>query len=187
MAAEFAHFACSWPPGDAVERWLGPRRYQGRSPELVVGLQLFYLMPHRSEPPHYHHKMASLQCVVSGSITCRQYDRVARRCNDVVMIRPISQRELTVGETFRMTDRKLNAHWFGSGSEPTVILDFYIGGNALYETPFEPESTRQPSRYYLDPTARPDASNLIAAKELSPEEAYARFANRDLLSFPWLA
>ncbi len=187
MAAEFARFTASWPAGDNVERWLGPRRQSGRWQDLSVGLQLFFLKPHRSEPPHYHVGIASLQCVVSGRIVCRRFDRVARARDDerVLMIRPVAERELSVGQTFRMTDHVDNVHWFGTGDERAVVLDFYIAGKTLYETPFEPDITRPPSRYYLDPTGRPDADGLIAAPELSSEEAYARFADKDLLTFAW--
>ncbi|MFQ5618507.1 MAG: hypothetical protein ACE5FR_05980 [Rhodospirillales bacterium] len=148
-------------------------------------LQLFYLKPHRSEPPHYHTMLASLQCVVSGRIYCRQYDRLARTDENVVMIRPVSQRELTAGQTFRTTDHKDNVHWFGTEDEPAVVLDFYIKGKALYETPFESDAKRPHGRHYLDPTGRPDADNLIAARELGVEEAYRRFASKGILSFDW--
>ena len=153
--------------------------------DLNMRLQLFYLKPHRSEPPHYHNKLASLQCVISGRIYCRQYDRVARADENVLMIRPVLQRELTVGQTFRMTDHKNNVHWFGTENEPAVILDFFIGGGALYETPFETGPKRPPGRYYLDPTPQPDAKNLIAARELSIEEAYRQFASKSIVSFEW--
>lgn len=192
MAAEFASWTDTWPSGEKVERWLcrrmpryflpGPR-HQGRMQDLNMRLKLFYLKPHRSEPPHYHNMMASLQCVVSGRIYCRQYDRVARTDENVVMIRPVSQRELTVGQTFRTTDHKDNVHWFGTEDEPAVVLDFYIKGKALYETPFESDAKRSHGRHYLDPTGQPDADNLIAARELGVEEAYTRFASKSILSF----
>ena len=194
MAAEFASWTDTWPSGEKVERWLcrrrpgdflrGPR-HPGTMQDLNMRLKLFYLKPHRSEPPHYHNMMASLQCVISGRIYCRQYDRVARTDENVVMIRPVSQRELTVGQTFRTTDHKDNVHWFGTEDEPAVVLDFYIEGKALYETPFEPDAKRSHGRHYLDPTGQPDADNLIAAGELGVEEAYRRFASKSILSFEW--
>ena len=146
-------------------------------------LLLGYLKPHRSEPPPYHNNFASLRCVISGRIYCRQYDRVARTNENVLMIKPVSQMELTVGQTFRMTDHKDSVHWFGTEDEPAVVLDFYIAGKALYETPFESDAKRSPDRYYLDPTGQPDADNLIGARELGVEEAYTRFASKSILSF----
>ena len=178
MAAEFARWTDTWPSGGKVGRWLCRKRHRLLS---QTALGLYYLKPHRSEPPHYHNNTASLQCVISGRIYCRQYDRVARNDENILMIRPVSQRELTVGQTFRMTEHKNNVHWFGTEDEPAVILDFSTGGTALYETPFESGPKRPPGRNYLDPTAPPDVNNLIAARELSIEEAYRRFASKSIL------
>ena len=194
MAAEFAGWTDTWPSDEKVEHWLcrgmpgdilrGPR-HRGRMQNLNMRLKLFYLKPHRSEPLHYHNRMASLQCVISGRIYCRQYDRVARTDENVVMIRPVSQRALTVGQTFRTTDHKDNVHWFGTEDEPAVVLDFYIEGKALYQTPFESDAKRSHGRHYVDPTGQPDADNLIAAGELGVEEAYGWFASKSILSFEW--
>lgn len=137
MTAEFARFVERWPAGDRVERWLCRRRHPRDGRNLNMRLQLFYLKPRRSESPHYHDKMASLQCVLKERIHCRQYDRVARNDNGDLLIRPVAQRALTVGQTFRMTDHETNVHWFGTEDEPAVILDFFIGAKGLYETPFD--------------------------------------------------
>lgn len=185
MAAEFARWADTWPSGDEVDWWLCRRQPLGKSHALNMRLQLFYLKPHCSEPPHYHNKMASLQCVVRGHVICRQYDRVARTDENVLMIRPVSQRKLAAGQTFRMTDHKNNVHWFGTEDEPAVILDFFIEGKGLYETSFESDPKRPLGRYYLDPTGKPDADKLIATRELSTEEAYGRFAAKSITSFEW--
>jgi hypothetical protein len=92
-----------------------------------------------------------------------------------------------VGETFRTTDHQTNVHWFGAEDEPAVLLDFFVEGRGLYEAPFEPDPTRPLGRRYLDPTGAPGADTLIAAKELSPEEAYRRFAAKRLSAFDWPA
>jgi hypothetical protein len=82
-----------------------------------------------------------------------------------------------------MTDHKNNVHWFGAEDEPAVILDFFVEGKGLYEAPFESDPNRLLGRYYLDPTGKPDADNLIATRELSTEEAYRRFAAKSITSF----
>ncbi len=184
-AAEFAPWAGHRPPGDQVGRWLCRRRPGGRSQGLTMQLVLIFLGPGCSEPPHHHNQVASLQCVVRGRVLCRQYDRVARRGADVVLIKPVSQRALSVGETFRTTDCENNVHWFGAEDEPAVLLDFFVEGRGLYQRPFETDPGRPLGRCYLDPTGAPGADGLIAARELSPEEAYRRFAARSLLAFDW--
>jgi hypothetical protein len=190
VAAEFAPWADAGPLGDHVDRWLCRRRARGLArgrPGLAMRLVLIYLGAGCSEPPHHHNQLASLQCVVRGRVLCRQYDRVARRGDDVLTIRPVSQKTLTVGETFRTTDHETNVHWFGAEDEPAVLLDFFVEGRGLYEAPFEPDPTRPLGRRYLDPTGAPGADTLIAAKELSPEEAYRRFAAKRLSAFDWPA
>ncbi len=192
MAAEFAECVEVWRSDRKTERWLCrriPRRFLGslrarsRRQDLKMGLQLFYLNPHSSEPPHYHAMIASLQCVIRGHIYCRQYDRVARAADNVVMIRPTSQKKLMAGDTFRMTDHKDNVHWFGTEDEPAVVLDFFIEGPTLYDRPFDSTPGQSPGRHYLDPTGQPDAQNLIAARELRRKEAYKKFASKGPMEF----
>ena len=185
MTAEFARFVERWPAGDRVEYWLCRRRHPRDGRDLNMRLQLFYLKPHRSEPPHYHDKMASLQCVLKGRIHCRQYDRVARNADGALLIRPVEQRELTVGETFRMTDHETNVHWFGTEGEPAVVLDFFIGAKTLYETPFDVDGVRRPGRHYLDPTGPVGSEGLIVAPDLGAKDAYRRFACSSPLAFEW--
>lgn len=184
MTAEFARFVERWPSGDKVEHWLCRRRHPRDGRDLNMRLQLFYLKPQRSEPPHYHDRMASLQCVLKGRIHCRQYDRVARNPDGALLIRPVAQRALTVGETFRMTDHECNIHWFGTEDEPAVVLDFFIAAQRLYETPFDADATR-PGRHYLDPTGPVEPEGLIAAPDLGFKEAYRRFASSSPLAFEW--
>ena len=185
VGTEFARWLDPWPAGRPVDYWLCRRRPRRGRRTLAMGLQLFHLGAGRSEPPHHHNQMASLQCVVRGEIVCRQYQRVARHGGDVVTIRPVSQRTLGEGETFRMTDHENNVHWFGTEARPAVILDFFVEGRGLYEKPFDPDPARPLGRQYLDPTAPPDGGGLIAGRELSPAEAYRRFAGMRLSAFDW--
>lgn len=185
-AAEFAPWAGQRPPGEHVDRWLCRRR-PGRGPRgVTMRLVLIYLEAGCSEPPHHHNQLASLQCVVRGRVLCRQYERVARRGDGRLTIRPVAQRTLTAGETFRATEHETNVHWFGAEDEPAVLLDFFVEGRGLYATPFEPDPTRPLGRRYLDPTGAPGADGLVAAEELSPGEAYRRFASKSPSAFDWL-
>lgn len=184
---EFGQWLVDWPPDGIIERWLCRGRRWGGTSTLNMGLNLIYLKPGSSEPPHFHHMLASIQCVLRGRVRYRTYDRVGRFAPDVVALRPHAEFVHARGGSNRVTERTLNAHWFCAEDEPAVLLDLFVGGTALVTDPFEIDDARPFGRQYIDPTGRPDIDGVVAAPELSKDNAYAQFAGRSLSSFPWYA
>ena len=165
-------------PGAEFRRWvervprlLGRRILHRRDDGTArIAIQIFYLPPHSSHPPHAHHDSVSAQCVLAGRIQLRQYDRLAIVDPNTFLIRPTSDRILVPYECFTTTEKRNNVHWFGALEERAVILDVNVQGH---------EGTTDASlrgRLYVDPTGPVDEDGRIASRKLGAREASVRFA-----------
>jgi|SRR5215204_53552 len=144
-------------------------------------LQFFYIDPNVFHPPHCHHNILSTQLMLRGRCHSREYDRIARLSDDTLLLRLRFDGWIGPGEALRASEIDRNCHWFGAGDEPVVMLNFNAYG--YQDWTFNPKD-RPLRRNLVDPTYGKNGDGLIIAKEVSVEEAYAKFGGRPLSDFP---
>ena len=143
-------------------------------------IQLFYMDANVLHPPHAHHNILSTQLVLVGKAHIREFDRIARLSDDTLLMRLKRDAWIGPGEALRASEIDANCHWFGSGDEPVVMLNFNAYG--YQDWTFNPKD-RPLRRNLIDPTYGVTPDGLIVAKEISVEEAYAKFGGRPLAEF----
>ncbi len=143
-------------------------------------ISLFFIEPNSSHPPHAHHDLLSAQCVLKGTASLRQYDRISRVDAQHLILKLTNDTKLSSGGKILMTETKDNAHWFGAEQEPVIVFNFNLSGTS--ERTFDPPGSRHRARYYLDPTI-PKKDDKIIAREITKEEAHERFEKRPLSFF----
>ena len=159
-------------------RKLYQRNYKKGKPTL----QLFWVSPNSSHPPHAHHSLVSAQCVLKGNLHVREYDRIARIDPQTLTLRPVSDRILEPYDNILTTEYASNVHWFGANDEPAVVLNINVRG--VLEDTFDAMGQRAAGRYYLDPTTIDRDGDLIVAPEIDSDKAFDMFANHALRKFP---
>ncbi len=184
VMALFADTALRTQLAQWIERTLSERADQILVRRSLPGrdytLQLLYLQAGEIHPPHCHHNVTSTQVLLHGAGWFREYERIARIDARRIRLLPVRDRCLQAGDVMQSSEFVRNAHWFGAGEHPAVILNFNIRG---YERDtFDPPARL--GRRLLDPTrGDPDGAHVIAA-EIDTASAYDRFATRPLQDFP---
>ena len=143
-------------------------------------LQLFYIDANVFHPPHCHHNILSTQLMLRGRCHIREFDRIARLSEDTLLMRLRRDAWIGPGEALRTTEIDANCHWFGAGDQPAVMLNFNAYG---YQDWTFNAKDRPLRRNLVDPTYGRNPDGLIIAKEVSVEEAYAKFGGRPLADF----
>lgn len=151
-------------------------------PDRDYTLQILHLAPGEVHPCHCHHNVASVQMVLAGRVTAREYDRLGWTAGGLLRLRPVFDGMLEPSDLLSTSEWSRNAHWFAADeARPAALLNFNIRG---YEkATFLPLETRPLGRRLLDPTMGADGDALLAAI-VTPDIAYARFAGRPLADFP---
>jgi hypothetical protein len=147
-----------------------------------LSMMLFFLGKNAAHPPHAHHDLMSAQCVLRGRVQLRQFDRLARLDPSTLALRLTRDTELSPGGRLLMTEHEDNVHWFGTAGAPALIFNVNVAGTP--GATFDARGSRGRGRYYVDPTSGERHDGAIVARELSGEEAHARFARRPLADFP---
>jgi hypothetical protein len=145
------------------------------------GISIFYLARSVFHPPHCHHNILSTQYMLTGRVQMREYDRVARLSSDTLLLKPRAEGRIGPGEALRATEVDRNCHWFCSGDEPALMLNFNAYG--FQDWTFNPKD-RPLLRNLVDPTYAVSPDGLIVAREIAVEEAYAKFGGRPISDFP---
>jgi len=168
-----------------IERTLQEKKdivvYQRTRQTHREAIQFFYLAPNVFHPPHCHHNILSTQLVLRGQAHVREFDRIARLGPDTLLLKLRLDGWLGPGEAMRATEIERNCHWFASGDEPCVMLNFNAYG--YQDWTFNPKD-RPLRRNLVDPTHGRNGDGLIIAKEISVDESYAKFGGRPLSDFP---
>jgi hypothetical protein len=144
-------------------------------------IQFFYLAPNVFHPPHCHHNILSTQLILRGHAHVREFDRIARLSPDTLLLKMRLDARLGPGEALRATEISRNCHWFASGDEPCVMLNFNAYG--YQDWTFNPPGSPL-RRNLVDPTFGLSPDGLIIAKEISVEDSYGKFGGRALSDFP---
>ncbi len=145
------------------------------------GIQLFYLDANVLHPPHCHHNILSTQLMLRGRCHAREFNRIARIDDETLLLQLTSDGWIGPGEALRTTEISNNCHWFGSGAEPAIMLNFNAYG--YQDWTFNPKD-RPLRRNLVDPTAGRNRDGLFLAKEITVEAAYEKFGCRPLSDFP---
>lgn len=154
--------------------------YRRTSKQHRETIQLFYLDANVFHPPHCHHNILSTQLILKGTAHLREFDRVARLSDDTVLMRLKRDVVAGPGEALRASELDANCHWFGAVDGPVVMLNFNAYG--YQDWTFNPHGPLR--RKLIDPTFGRNPDGLIIAKEVSVEDAYAKFGGRPLSDFP---
>jgi hypothetical protein len=151
---------------------LGPRDHT---------IQIIYIAPGEVHPPHVHHNVISTQLVLAGAVYAREYERVSRRDETTIMLQPLTEGCYRAGDAMQTTEFSRNAHWFAAQAAPALMLNFNVRG--YHDKTFDPPGLTL-GRRLIDPTVPIGTDGTIAAVELEPAEAYAKFGGRSLQDFP---
>ncbi|GAB4168463.1 MAG: hypothetical protein OHK0024_03800 [Thalassobaculales bacterium] len=144
-------------------------------------IQVFYLAPNVFHPPHCHHNILSTQYMLTGRVQMREYDRIARLSADTLLLKPVAEGWIGPGDALRASEVDRNCHWFCSSQEPALMLNFNAYG--YQDWTFNPKD-RPLLRNLVDPTHAVSPDGLPIAREISVEEAYAKFGGRPISDFP---
>jgi len=153
------------------------RRTGARHRETI---QLFYLDPNVFHPPHCHHNILSTQIILRGKAHIREFDRVARLDDDAILMRLRRDAIVGPGDALRATEIDANCHWFGAVDGPVMMLNFNAYG--YQDWTFDPKGPLR--RKLVDPTFGRSSDGLFLAREITVEQAYAKFGGRPLSDFP---
>lgn len=154
---------------------LGPRDHT---------VQIIYIAPGEVHPPHVHHNVISTQLVLAGEVYAREYERVRRRDETTIMLQPLAAGWYRAGDAMQTTEFSRNAHWFAAPAAPALMLNFNVRG--YHDKTFDPPGQTL-GRRLIDPTGPLETDGTIAAVELEPADAYAKFGDRPLQDFPLAA
>jgi hypothetical protein len=150
-------------------------------PERDYTVQVIYISPNEVHPCHCHHNVVSTQMVLAGRVFAREYERIGRRVDGMLLLRPLSERWLGPGDYLQASEMSRNVHWFAAGDEPAAMFNLNIRG--FEDETFDPRDVRSLGRRLLDPTLGAD-HGLVVAREIEVAEAYGRFGTRPLTDFP---
>lgn len=143
-------------------------------------LQVIHVAPGEVHPPHVHHNVISTQIVLHGALHAREYARERRLGPGRLALRLLTDGVYGAGAAMQSSEFSRNSHWFAADTAPALMLNFNIRG--FERETFDPISTL--GRRLVDPTGEALADGSIAAAELTPDAAYARFGGAALAAFP---
>lgn len=143
-------------------------------------MSLYWVPAHETVPPHGHHNLLSTQVVLSGSLQCRQYERLNKIDDRHLTLSLNRETVLNQGDCIQMAEDKDNVHWFGAVKEPALLFDTRVTYKPLRM--FDSKSELIGKRDFVDPTLGSTAGGDILARNISRDEAYEKFAKRPVFS-----
>lgn len=147
-----------------------------------VTVSMIHLAPGEVHPPHHHHNVTSVQIVLEGPVTGREYDRICRIDEGHILLRPLSDGDLPPGSLLLAHEWSRNAHWFRCSEEAPALI-WNCNARGFERSTFDPADGRPLGRRLLAPTG-PLADGGIRAAELDVATAYATFGGRPLEAWP---
>ena len=147
-----------------------------------ITVSLLYLEPGEVHPPHHHNNVISVQSVVFGQIWAREYHRIKCMDEDNILISPVEDRLLRIGDEILAHEWLNNVHWFAATKDkPAVMWNCNVRGfeTNLFLHPV-PNSL---GRILLDPHVKVIDGRLLAQK-LTVKEAYAKFGDKQISDWP---
>lgn len=93
----------------------------------VFAAKLFGMNEDRAIIPHGHRNMASAHLVIGGEFHLRQYERVERE-DEALIVRPTVDRSIEPGHVSSISDEKNNVHWLIARGGRAYTLDVIVTG-----------------------------------------------------------
>lgn len=144
-------------------------------PTKKIRFSLYYLPPHTSHPPHAHHRLTSIQTLVSGKLHLREYENVFSN-EEEIHVKQVTEKNLSLYESFITAPTYRNVHWFGTFDEPAYILSYSVTEGILGKYNLTGRSVN--GRFCVDPTVNSaDPNGIIRAPLIPYEEAVRQFSN----------
>jgi len=112
---------------DPAKRYVRFVDERGTPRRLAFGAALFDFHPRNVITPHGHRNMASAHLVVKGRFHVRTFDRLGDE-PDAMVIRPLTDSIVRVGEISTMSSERGNIHWFVPRGGPATTFDVVISG-----------------------------------------------------------
>ncbi|MDF1732015.1 MAG: hypothetical protein P1U49_10965 [Minwuia sp.] len=143
-----------------------------------ITISIIHLQPGEVHPPHHHHNVTSVQVILEGRISGREYERVRRIDGNHVLLKPLSSGQLPVGSLLLAHEWARNAHWFSAGKDAPALI-FNCNARGFEKSTFDPADGRPLGRRLLHPSRMVSDEGVIA-REIDVVEAYEIFGKADL-------
>ena len=149
-------------------------------PRRKTRINLYYLPPHTSHPPHSHHHLSSIQILIKGRLQLREFATVHSN-EKLLKLKQVNQCDLVPYETFLTSEDYRSVHWFGTYDEPAIILSYNVNFGILGK--FNLSGRRINGRYYVDTRPKASKEGVIDAPRLPDKEALDNFSG-SIQKFP---
>ena len=140
-----------------------------------VTVSMIYLHPGEVHPPHHHHNVTSVQIVVDGEVSGREFDRIRRMDERTLLLKPLFAGELPPGSLLLAHEWARNAHWFAA-SRAAPALIWNCNARGFEAQTFDLSDGRPLGRRLLRPEQTVSDGNILAT-EIGVAEAYETFGN----------
>lgn len=134
-------------------------------------------------PPHGHHNQATVQCLLRGRLSLREYDKLGRSDPETLLLRPMARRDVKPGGVIATGERHRNVHWFASETPVSVILSVKAIGDVGWT--LDPPGSRRPGRFFVAPAGETAPDGSVLARLIDRDTAFRLFGARHPESFPW--
>ncbi len=147
-----------------------------------ITISVIHLRPGEVHPPHHHHNVTSVQVILEGSVSGREYDRIRRLDETHILLRPLSDGALPVGSRLLAHEWSRNAHWFAASADAPALI-FNCNARGFEARTFDQSEGRSLGRRLLLPS-RTATDEGIVAREIDVAEAYETFGAIALKDWP---
>jgi hypothetical protein len=140
---------------------------EGLPTDLAYSKKIFAMRKDRSIIPHGHVNMATSHLVLRGSLHLRNFDRIERH-PEHLLIRPSIDRVIHPGEDTTISEDHNNVHWFTALTDTAYTFDVVVQS-------LDPKGD-EPTLDFIDPDHGERLSgDLIRAKRIPMETALSLY------------
>ncbi|MDF1720580.1 MAG: hypothetical protein P1U65_07895 [Minwuia sp.] len=147
-----------------------------------ITISVIHLRAGEVHPPHHHHNVTSVQVILEGRVSGREYDRIRRLDETHVLLKPLSDGQLRVGSRLLAQEWSRNAHWFAASADAPALI-FNCNARGFEARTFDMSDGRPLGRRLLLPS-RTATDEGIVAREIDVAEAYETFGAIALKDWP---
>jgi len=97
-------------------------KLEGLFESTIFVKKIFGMKKSRAIIPHGHSNMASAHLIIKGEMHLRQYDKIRKEDNKLI-IKPSIDKTFLLGESSSISDEKNNVHWFVAKTETAFTFD----------------------------------------------------------------
>lgn len=138
--------------------------------ELSFSTFIYGMKKGRAIVPHCHRNMTSMHMPIGGELHGWHYDRLADEPGHVI-VKPMLDRALKLGEVTTISDEKDNVHWFKATSEAAFTFNIGVYG-------INPAVKTVGRQFYLDPRGGEKLSDgSLRVRHLTMKDAHKLYGN----------